>query len=58
MAVVLAWLLQRSPNILLIPGTRSLDDPIELALDRSVALTRDRFEAVVIDDADQTGAPA
>jgi len=44
MAVALAWLLQRSPNILLIPGTSSLAHFRENLAGASLALSRDDIE--------------
>lgn len=40
-AVALAWLLQRSPNILLIPGTSSVDHLRENVADAALQLTPD-----------------
>lgn len=44
MAVALAWLLQRSPNILLIPGTSSVDHLRENVAGASVHLPEDALE--------------
>ena len=41
MSVALAWLLQRSPNILLIPGTSSAAHLRESAADAGLSLSRD-----------------
>ena len=44
MAVALAWLLQRSPNMLLIPGTSSLDHLHENVSGAGLELSRDVLE--------------
>ena len=41
MAVALAWLLQRSPNVLLIPGTSSVDHLRENVVGAGLALPAD-----------------
>jgi aryl-alcohol dehydrogenase-like predicted oxidoreductase len=43
MAVALAWLLQRSPNILLIPGTSSVAHLRDNVAAASLRLPRDAF---------------
>lgn len=43
MAVALAWLLQRSPNILLIPGTSSVEHLRENATGAALTLTEDEL---------------
>jgi len=58
MQVALAWLLQRSPNILLIPGTSSIDhlrenlDAAELELPSSAIAERN-----AVDQSGTTGHP-
>jgi aryl-alcohol dehydrogenase-like predicted oxidoreductase len=44
MGVALAWLLQRSPNILLIPGTSSVDHLQENVAGAGLALPDDAIE--------------
>ena len=46
MQVALAWLLQRSPNILLIPGTSSLGHLKENLAAADLSLTDDALEAL------------
>ncbi len=46
MQVALAWLIQRAPNILLIPGTSSLDHLHENLAAASLALPRDALTAL------------
>lgn len=46
MAVALAWLLQRSPNILLIPGTSSVEHLRENVAGAAVALPREALSAL------------
>jgi aryl-alcohol dehydrogenase-like predicted oxidoreductase len=55
MQVALAWLLQRAPNILLIPGTSSLEHLRENLAAADLKLTR---EAVALLDQIATGAVA
>lgn len=46
MQVALAWLLQRSPNILLIPGTSSLEHLRENLMAATLNLTEDMLAAL------------
>jgi aryl-alcohol dehydrogenase-like predicted oxidoreductase len=56
MQVALAWLIQRAPNILLIPGTSSLEHLRENLAAASLALPKDAVTA--LDGIAKSAAPA